>query len=113
MTTATAIPASEPTTHQILTHDVPPAVGQQLELEEYAVQAGAERFFAKITKAQDYGQGSETPAGLQILRATVEPLSAAIAAWMEKALGGGRGRKNTAAVLLKGINTDSPLHDAH
>lgn len=78
----------------------------QKVIEARMAEAGRQRTLTNISKALAREAAAETPAGAQMLRRAIAPLSKAIAEFCADALKGTGGRLHTAAVPLAGVDPD-------
>ncbi len=81
-------------------------IDREEELETLAREKGIERVRKEVAKANDKGQGADTPGGIAVIKRTIEPLSKAITAAVELANTGKAGRRMIATQLLKDIDAD-------
>ena len=79
---------------------------RQIALEEEMQNRGRDRYFATVARCKEKGIEATTSYGKTLLKRGIEPLSAAIAEWMDKADTGKAGRRHVALGLLKGMNPD-------
>jgi DNA-directed RNA polymerase len=73
----------------------------QLDLEARMVSDGAEAFQAALVEAQAAGRGADVGFARTVVQATVEPVAAALTAWVEGIEAMGRGRRPQAYPFLK------------
>lgn len=78
----------------------------QLALEQRMQERGERRARKAIEKALSRGEAAETPAGVQLARRAVAPLSDAIRAFLKDAYSGKAGRRHTAAPLLRDVDPE-------
>lgn len=94
------------------THGTTPVAGTMTgrfanaERERQMADRGRRRAEAMIRKAEERGDAAETPAGAELVRRAVEPVSKAIADFVAAAYSGKAGRKATAAKLLQDVSPD-------
>lgn len=76
---------------------------RQLELEAESVALGQARYWKEVNK----GGLADSPPGVRLTRACVEPLTQAIEAWLENANAGKAGRRHTALPFLSLIEPEA------
>jgi len=69
-------------------------------------EAGRQRALTNINKHLSRHDAVSTPAGIAMARRAILPVAQAITEWTTYALGGGPGRKNSAALLLEGVDPE-------
>lgn len=74
--------------------------------EQQMATLGRSRSRRIISKALEGGEAGMTPAGVALAKRAIEPLSAAIRAFMADAFNGMAGRRHVAANLLKDVDVD-------
>lgn len=84
----------------------------QIEREKGMAERGARRAQAAIERALERGEAGETPAGVQTIKRSVEPIAKAIREFCDTSLNGGPGRRATAAVKLAGISPEVAAYTA-
>jgi DNA-directed RNA polymerase len=87
-------------------HERRTKIDRETELETLARTKGIDRVRKEVAKANEKGQGADTPGGVAVIKRTIEPLSKAITADVEKAKSGGAGRRMIATTLLTSIDPD-------
>lgn len=75
-------------------------IEREEQLEQHAKDAGADRIRNRVIKAEQEGHGVDTPAGVALLKRSVEPVADAVRAAIEDAKSGKAGRRQTAALIL-------------
>jgi DNA-directed RNA polymerase len=83
-----------------------------VERERLMADRGRRRAETMIRRAEERGNASETPAGTELVRRAVEPVSKAIADFVAAAYSGKAGRKAAAAKLLQGVDPDKAAYMA-
>src|SRR5262249_36905669 len=78
----------------------------QIDREDAMKTLGKARAQKGFAKAVDQGRAAETPAGVQLAKRAIKPLSDAIRAFVAAAYAGKRGRKHIAAKLIKDVDPD-------
>ena len=73
--------------------------------EQQMQERGRQRYLRQMHNMQEKNSEANTNYGLSLIRHSLTAVQAAIDAFLAKALGGGAGRKQKAAVLLKGMDT--------
>ncbi|MDE7065892.1 MAG: DNA-dependent RNA polymerase, partial [Desulfovibrionaceae bacterium] len=81
-------------------------IARQFALEAEMRNRGRDRYFATVARCREKEIEATTSYGKSLLKRGIEPLSAAITSFMEKADTGKAGRRHKAFVLLKGMDTD-------
>lgn len=76
---------------------------RQCQLEEEMRGLGAERYLAEVAKAQAEGRESTTSYGVSLIKGCLEPMSKAIADWIETAMTGRAKRAAGTASLVDGL----------
>jgi DNA-directed RNA polymerase, mitochondrial len=88
--------------HQNLTNNIAAQTAREDEMKA----KGAHRARTGFQKAVEQGRTAETPAGVQLAKRAIAPLADAIRAFVTDAYKGRRGRKHSAAKLLKDVDAE-------
>lgn len=79
-------------------------MARQLEMESQMTSAGIARLQAQLDDARAQKREAGTPAGQRMLQAAVEPMAAAVTAFLSDAQSGKPGRAAAASVYLDGLD---------
>lgn len=86
-------------------NNICPDMERQLNLEAEMMGMGADRYSSRIRKDIEAGRGANTPSGSFLVKTVIQPLSAAIDAFISEAYSGKPGPKAQAAVSLRSMDS--------
>ena len=99
-TVATASPAPSPTADA----STPDALARELAHEQAMCNRGRDRYFNNCSRLQGRNAEANTTYGKGLVKRGIEPLRAAIEAFMEQSFNGAAGRRHKAANMLQGMD---------
>src|SRR5688572_27875314 len=78
----------------------------QAEREREMAERGRARAESMIARSLERGEGSETPAGIELAKRAIAPFTKAIEDFLAEAFSGRGGRRHAAAVILSELDPD-------
>ncbi|MBQ4568341.1 MAG: hypothetical protein IJA79_09525 [Desulfovibrio sp.] len=103
-TVATASPAPAPTADASTPDALAPELARELAHEQAMCNRGRDRYFNNCSRLQGRNAEANTIYGKGPVKRGIEPLRAAIEAFMEQSFNGAAGRRHKAANMLQGMD---------
>lgn len=81
-------------------------LSREFTLEQAMITRGRDRYFKAVARCKEKGTESATSYGKIMMKRGIEPLAAAIQAFMDEAHNGSAGRRHKAVAMLEGMDTN-------